>query len=245
MLIPSPRHTPTDLALWAAHQTADLAAGYPNPAAALAALSEFATGGRCYASCSWGKDSVVICHLIHRSGLPIPVVNLRVSPTRNPYCDTVRDRFLSRFPLDYHEIPVDYSGCGEWFTEWWNTASYHRWDAGWREAVRWFGRRHISGVRAAESGGRKIRMRCWGQNSPLSSAPIGWWTTPQVFAYLAAHDLPAHPNYAMLGGGRWPRERLRVAELGDTMGQQYGRGEWEREYYGDLLRRLESVQSEE
>ncbi|TXH99574.1 MAG: hypothetical protein E6Q76_19695 [Rhizobium sp.] len=62
-----------------------------------------------------------------------------------------------------------------------------------------------------------------------------------VFAYLAFHGLPVHPNYAMLGAGRWPREYLRTAPLGGKRGDQFGRAEWEREYYGDVLRRLEVI----
>lgn len=85
-------------------------------------------------------------------------------------------------------------------------------------------------------------MRCarWGISTERTCAPLAWWTAADVFAYLATHDLPVHPAYAMLGGGRWRRERLRVAEIGDTHGKGGGRLEWETEYYGDALRRLQA-----
>jgi phosphoadenosine phosphosulfate reductase len=96
------------------------------------------------------------------------------------------------------------------------------------------------GIRADESSGRRIRTLRWGLNSPNGSAPIAKWSTQDVFSYLAVNDLPVHPAYAMLGGGRWPRERLRVAEIGDSHGTGGGRREWEMEYYGDVLRRIEA-----
>jgi len=57
---------------------------------------------------------------------------------------------------------------------------------------------------------------------------------------MNAYNLPVHPAYAMTAGGRWDRKHIRVASLGGQRGAQYGRREWEREYYGDVLRRLEA-----
>jgi hypothetical protein len=42
----------------------------------------------------------------------------------------------------------------------------------------------------------------------------------------------------MLGSGRWQRERIRTAEIGDVHGTRMGRTEWEREYYPDILARI-------
>jgi phosphoadenosine phosphosulfate reductase len=42
----------------------------------------------------------------------------------------------------------------------------------------------------------------------------------------------------MLGGGRWDRNYIRVAEIGDIHGNGIGRTEWESEYYNDEIRRL-------
>lgn len=111
------------------------------------------------------------------------------------------------------------------------------WNAAIRACARRHGPRHVPGIRAEESSGRLIRQWVYGEASPNGCAPITRWSTADVFAYLATRRLPVHPAYAMLGGGRWPRERLRVAEIGDTHGAAGGRREWEREYYGDVLRR--------
>ena len=54
------------------------------------------------------------------------------------------------------------------------------------------------------------------------------------------HAMPVHPNYAMLGVGRWDKYRLRVAAVGHCEGDGMGRREWEREYYGDILNRTEA-----
>ena len=95
-------------------------------------------------------------------------------------------------------------------------------------------------ARDTVAGARKIMARTHGASTRSTCRPITWWSVQDVFSWLAAKDLPAHPVYAMQGGGRWPRERIRVASLGGRRGSGIGRSEWEREYYGDVLRRLES-----
>jgi phosphoadenosine phosphosulfate reductase len=174
----------------------------------------------------------------------VPLAHLR--PTNhNPDCDAVRDDYFTRFPgQSYHEVLVDYGSLHAQHLP--DSELDRETDRAWYAAIRdceeRFGPRHVLGIRADESGGRKMRCRVWGENSPNGCAPIAWWTTADVFAYLAHHDLPVHPAYAMFGGGRWPRERLRVAEIGDTHGRGGGRAEWEAEYYGDVLRRLQAAQ---
>lgn len=84
----------------------------------------------------------------------------------------------------------------------------------------------------------------WGTTTTSTCAPIGFWKNDDVFAYLKKYDLPVHPNYAMLGGGRYKRESIRVAEIGDTHGSGMGRSEWEREYYPDILNKNIKYQHE-
>jgi len=249
MLVPSDRHRPKDLAVWHELEIADaVEAGridWPRLVdRSLDSIAAFVADDRAYLSVSWGKDSVATAHLCHQAATergiaPVPVVNLRVYPTRNPDCDAVRDLFLARFPAPYHEELVDYSVVDPRLPSiTWDRQTYALWDAAWRRVERRFGQRHISGIRASESFGRRKRMQRFGLNSPNACAPIGWWRLDDVFAYLAASDLPVHASYAMLGGGRWDRRRLRVSEIGDEKGCGCGRREWEIEYYGDALRRL-------
>lgn len=244
-LIPSDRPSRVDLALWSDLEKADRVHGARLLAGskvgdALAALREFLSAGPAYVSVSWGKDSVVVAHLCREACPTAPLVHLR--PTNhNPDCDAVRDHYLRHFPgQQYAEQPVDYGNLhaqglprGDL-----DRLTDSRWYAAIAKAQARYGGWHVSGVRAEESFGRRARCRRWGVSSPNSCAPLAWWTVADVFGYLAAHDLPVHPAYACLGGGRWEREQLRVAEIGDTRGTGLGRAEWEWEYYGDVLRRL-------
>jgi len=191
-----------------------------------------------YAGVSWGKDSVVVAHLLWRFARHVPLVHLR--PTNhNPDCDAVRDAYLAQFlGQTYEETIVDYSTVDRLRLT--DHEIDKETDRIWYEAIRQLNQRfdgYILGVRAEESSGRDIRIRKWGLESSVSLLPIGRWRTSHVFAYLAMHNLPVHPAYAMLGGGRWKRDRLRVAEIGDTHGTGSGRFQWEREYYGDFLSR--------
>lgn len=244
MLINSPRLQRTDLELWQEHEQAD-AVHAQSPEferrvqQAENAIAEFLECNPvCYAGVSWGKDSVVLAHLLWLQAPSVPLMHLR--PTNhNPDCDAVRDDYFRRFGGQmYSEIIVDYSGIDPLSTrEAWDKAT----DSEWYRRIREFGKpfhgRHMLGIRAEESTGRRIRFCRWGLNSPNGSAPIGRWSTQDVFSYLQREQLPVHPAYAMLGGGRWRRDRLRVAEIGDSHGTGGGRSEWETEYYGDILRR--------
>lgn len=240
MLIASSRHRSEDLELWTEMEAADLVHGQSTGLQrkvdrSIAEIKSFAERGPCYAGVSWGKDSVVMAHLIQRSGLTIPLVWIKQIPLYNPDCELVRDSFLSMQAMSYHEIVV-LLRAGHY--TWHATGSI---EAGFSEAYYRFGHRHISGIRAGESGGRKIRMRRHGLSSANACAPLGWWTEQDVFGYLAAHDLPVHPVYAMLGDGRWERKHIRTCRLDGRAGDQFGRAEWEREYYGDVLNRLNST----
>lgn len=244
MLIQSYRHTPEDLELWAELEAADsLRCTRNRQAEALNAIIAFTVDQPpCYAGVSWGKDSVVVAHLLWCTARHVSLMHLR--PTNhNPDCDAVRDAYFAQFSgQPYVEVEVSYEGIDRANTphQELDRLTDQRWYAAIREFEKPYNGRHVLGIRADESAGRRIRMLRWGLNSPNACAPIGRWSTADVFAYLAS-ELPVHPAYAMLGGGRWPRERLRVAEIGDTHGSGGGRAEWEREYYGDVLRRIEAT----
>lgn len=247
MLIRSHRHAPADLAMWAEYEAADKRLEHDTGfgfrvANAMQALIDFTLNQPpSYAGTSWGKDSVVLCYLLRCVAPHVPLMHLR--PTNhNPDCDAVRDDYFARFPgQSYVEVPVSYEGIDRVSTP--HQELDQLTDKRWYEAIRKFSQpyngRHILGIRGEESTGRRFRMMRWGENSPNASAPIGHWSHQDVFAALAVFDLPVHPAYAMLGAGRWPRDRIRVAEIGDTHGTGGGRREWEQEYYGDVLRRIE------
>lgn len=245
MLIHSDRHRPEDLELWSELEAGDREHGKRRQHLvmvdrSLEVIRRFAATGPCYCGVSWGKDSVVVAHLCLLTDPSIPLIHLRPS-NHNPDCDAVRDDYFRRFPGQaYYEVRVDYGDlhAQNLPVHELDRATDKRWYAAIRESGRQYRGRHVLGIRSEESGGRRLRQMIWGESSPNGCAPITRWSTADVFAYLAANRLPVHPVYAMLGGGRWPRDRLRVAEIGDTHGTGSGRREWELEYYGDIIRRL-------
>lgn len=238
-LIRVPEQRRSDLALW--HKfarldtvTAATEAHCQRVECAIDDIREFVSSvdGCCYAGVSWGKDSVVLAHLIAESGVDIPLVWVRVEPIANRHCALVRDDFLSRWPLRYEEIEV---WCSRDDAGWHATGTL---ETGFGRAAAAFGDAYLSGVRAEESGSRKVRMRSHGVIGRRTCAPIGWWSGEDVFGYLHGHDLPIHPAYAMSLGGTWERNRIRVASLGGKRGTGRGRREWEETYYPEHLAEL-------
>src|SRR5690606_6470004 len=157
MLIPSHRHTPADLRLWAELEDADrahaaAASMRDKVARSLDAVRSFLTVGAAYCSVSWGKDSVVALHLALQVRADLPARTIRVDGSRHPYCDAVTYAARARYPSDCAEIhcsyaPVRRAVVGE---------TYGREpDKIWPAAIRAMRapagtRRHISGVRAQE-----------------------------------------------------------------------------------------------
>jgi len=198
------------------------------------AIRAFAAAGRCYAGVSWGKDSTVIAHLVATETPQVPLVYVRVVPVANPDCALVRDAFLGRFPaLIYHEVQV---AC--WRNETGMLRAAGTLERGFAEASALHGRRYVSGVRGEESGARQLTVRRNGVATTDSCRPLAWWSAADVWAHLAAHDLPIHPAYACSQGGAWPRDRIRVSGLGMRRGRGAGRAEWEIRYYGEELRQI-------
>lgn len=245
-LILSKRHSARDLEQWSLCERLDAvnAKRLPLPQMILRATNEMGDFARrvggCYAGTSWGKDSSVLAHLCYllqaEHGIIIPVVWVKVLPIANPDCALVRDAFLAQHPLaNYHEIEV---WCAHDADGWHARGTLEK---GFAQAAKQFDARHISGIRGAESGPRKHRMMTYGVSSENTCAPIGWWSTPEVYAYLYQYKLPVHPAYACSQGGIWHRDRIRVASLGGKRGQGHGRAEWEMYYYGKEVRALEET----
>lgn len=240
MLLTCDRHTLADLAYWSELESADRVHGGWLASSgrgqhATEAIRQFIIHSPCYAATSWGKDSLALCHLLHISQVRVPLVHIvQEGPLKDPYQILVRDAFLSLYPCDYYEIVVP--GDNRIDDDGKRSPQLIR---GIDLAAKQFGtRRYISGLRADESGVRKIRARtgipdgsCW---------PLCWWTADDVFGWIAHYQLPLHPAYGMTGNGRYNRRHLRVSTIGGPKGNQFGRAEWEREYYGDVLRRLEA-----
>jgi phosphoadenosine phosphosulfate reductase len=246
MLIISDRQTAKDLEIWREYEECDAIRSTGSrleskERLAISALDRFVSTAGAYIGVSWGKDSVVVADLALRHGLDLPLVHLYCSPSHNYYCDSVRNEFLKLYPnAKYTEVLCDY---GDIYSRnlpdpIQDLLTDEIWYASWEKVNDMFVDRHISGIRGQESGIRSIRMRRWGMSTDHTCAPIGYWHDNDVFAYLYKYNLPVHPNYAMLGDGRYSREHIRVSEIGDIHGNQAGRAVWEREYYPDILNRI-------
>lgn len=238
MLIPSERHRPEDLELWAELEEADKVHGARllrsgKVERSVAALQEFAARGPCHLCFSGGKDSTALLGVAAMANLPLPIVWFRAIPKHNPDIPAVIEAMGAAVEIIDYESPVPV-----------RMTSLEAEDIAGRNfltACRNYERRQgrrVLGVRADESHARRMKMNRWGLTTENSCTPLGWWNAADVFGFLAVQSLPVAPVYAMLGGGRWPRDRLRIDALMGERGDGSGRAEWEREYYGDVLRRL-------
>lgn len=237
MLIASERHAPVDLALWAEYESADLANARrlgPKVDAALDAIRAFLSLGPCFVGVSGGKDSSVTAQLVRRIDADVPLIYIRAVPHGNPDTPKVLEAIGNVEVIDADYSGIDARALGPWGVE----AEKDRIFFGvCDQLVRTHGRR-VLGIRAAESRKRSLRIGRYGLATAHSLAPIGRWSTADVFAYAAAFGVPLHPAYAMLGGGRWGRDVIRVDELGGERGDGKGRYQWEFEYYGDIINRF-------
>lgn len=231
MLIAIPQHSPLEIERWNSLERGDSVVSGLRKQASLVnrsvqAISTFtAESSSGYCGVSWGKDSVVVAHMIaalaKRGGPVIPLVWVRVERAENPHCPLVRDAFLRAYDHPYREIEVALNRRKGHLTS----------EAGFKLAANMFGNRHISGVRADESSVRMLRCMKHGEVSAGTCAPLSWWKAENIFAYLYANNLPVHPAYAFSMDGLLPREHLRVASLGGERGTGWGRREWEMRYY--------------
>jgi phosphoadenosine phosphosulfate reductase len=193
-------------------------------------LMAFTGAGACYCGTSWGKDSVVVAHMVATMVPRIPLVWVRVEPRFNPDCLLVRDEFLCKFPAaKYEEIVVQ---CVKDDTGWHARGTL---EEGFAQAAKRYGPKYISGIRGDESSTRARRMKHYGERTINTCAPIGRFSGMDVFAYLHNRGLPVHPAYACTMGGAFEHERIRVATLGGKRGDGMGRAAWEWEYYRDEL----------
>jgi phosphoadenosine phosphosulfate reductase len=229
MLIKSDKHTKEDLQLWNSYEEMDkinsqkLTLIKKEKKAIECILYAYKNYGYC--GVSWGKDSTVIAHLIYKSELNIPVVWIKVNPIFNPQCIDVRDNFLNKFNIKYEEIEVN---CR---VSKYDVHATGTLEAGFKKAIKKYGAWHISGVRGDESNIRTLIQMKYGLATEKTLRPISYWSAEEVFAYLYKYDLPVHPSYAMLAGGLFDREYLRVASISGKRGNGLNRELWENMYY--------------
>lgn len=140
-----------------------------------------------YVACSWGKDSLVVAHLVWSAS---PAVLLfhdgsEDEDEQDNYTE-VRESFLSQFPMPYKGIVRGYNaGDGGGLYEQLPTEPMV-----------------FLGLRAEENSRRRMALSRHGlihqykSDSPVRPrghwrcCPIAWWSWRDVWAYIMAHDLP-------------------------------------------------------
>lgn len=185
----------------------------------------------CYASISWGKDSSVIAHLIAANNLSIPLVWVKVEPIFNPDCELVRDAFIAQYPnINYIEHSIQCPIIDG------KVHAKKTLETGFKYIEKITKTNHrITGIRGQESGTRKMRQKIHGVASANTLAPITYWKTLEVFAYLQYFNVPTHPAYAMTKGGLFDRNHLRVSSIGGKRGSNFDRSQWEKMYYPEVF----------
>lgn len=229
MLITTDRHKPEDLELWEGYKELDSITDY---SPRKVELSKIIIESWCEKHAdavfftSWGKDSVLLLDFAYRLGVKCPVVYM-YTERENPDCRLVERAFLDTHPgLDYHAEFFEYERVRPK-------------DLQWKELAQMYGHHRITGIRNDESNVRLLLYKRFGFMSDRSCRPLALWTGREVFAYIHQNNLPLCPVYGYLGGGRWERDQLRTHSLAGTAANGIGRAEWEREYYPDLLARIE------
>ena len=232
MLIKCSRHTEKDINMWESYCEFDILYFLINERKIKlkieAVLNEIYKFKADYISISWGKDSTVLAHLC--KDLQLPFVCFR-NRFENPYNDIVKNDFISKYSINYIEYWSEITDKN-YINE---QVQFHTIKA-YKKAQKDYGDKCILGIRQDESPSRTLSAIKFGISSKLKCRPLLRWSVNDIFAYLEKFELPVHPNYAMLGGGRYPRDKIRVGPL--SMGSQKGAELWEKEYYGDLLNRL-------
>ena len=238
MLIESSRIKPEDMKRWKELERFDQVLSKSSRLTKLeeksrAMIREFLSKNNSgYAGISWGKDSTCLAHLVSTEYPEYPMIHIIAKPIDNPDCPLVRDAFLSKFNINYHEIVVDYSDVktdipGEYTKD--------IFFDGFDIAANRFGDRYITGLRADESSGRKMFAKSYKGKTNRVCAPLIQWSGVFVFAYLKKYDLPIHPAYACSMNGALDRCKIRVDVLGDEPGIGMGRRIWEHAYYPELV----------
>lgn len=100
----------------------------------------------------------------------------------------------------------------------------------------------VVGIRAEESRGRRMGVARYGRifdsraSGMLTAWPLARWTSMDVWAIIAAHDIPYNRAYDL----PWdrPREELRVSYWAGETFRTYGRYAWLKHHHPELFRRL-------
>ena len=137
-----------------------------------------------YVACSWGKDSTVLLHLAQQVSPGIPAISFGHPDRRFFDYDSVIERYCNQNPTNL--ITIDIEGD--------HVPDKVKLTALWRDYPV-----SLVGVRKEESKYRSMSISKYGllhqfQSGTQSGAwrcyPLGYWQWKDVWAYIAAHQLP-------------------------------------------------------
>lgn len=179
--------TPTERAAFLAHT---LTGEYRRAIARAEAIIQRAIDALppAFVAVSWGKDSVVMLHLVQRYLPDVPVVH--VGDRHEDWLDNytaVRDEYARRQPLpNYNHVEVEIGGASV-------TAAINNTPLPEQYPARYLG------LRLEENGGRVFALRRYGaihqyttgqQAGQWRICPLIDWRWRDVWAYIADHELP-------------------------------------------------------
>lgn len=146
---------------------------------------------RSYVSVSWGKQSIILAHLVWCIDKTIPAVHWggEDSDLIGDF-ENVKQQFLSRYPMEYVEM-IRETKLREAILEFEKVNSYQG---------------AFIGLCAYESKGRTytIKNSNWNnifirKDGTARSCPLGLWTQDDIAAYLAINQLPLLSPYHRFG----------------------------------------------
>lgn len=175
---------------------------------------------RPYLACSGGKDSLVALYLCREL---MPEIAVIWSDDELEYPE--QPGYIRTIGRDYLRIVKGATTHAGWFIPWqespywrepepqmeWIDQPLDKWSRDHYDAV-------VLGLRATESRHRRIRTQRFGAvylpaDGQLRINPIQHWTLADVWAYIAANDLPYNPVYDRLSAIGVPREEQRIGPL--------------------------------
>jgi len=151
----------------------------------------FRVAPRSYLALSWGKQSIIVAHMIFRIAVRVACVHWS-NPNAERLADftATRDTFLSRFLLDYTEFPegdTDLKGNGKRYMQQQGLTGV------------------LMGLAAEESNGRKYTLK-QGKETIMQyrdgtwrGCPLADWIVPDLAAYIATYNLPLLRPYRRYG----------------------------------------------
>ena len=179
VLIPSPRHTSADLALWREYEQSDLVhyQSLCESGAIDRSLDAMKNLARqpCYAAFSGGKDSLVVLGLLNECGLlkSLPVVWFCANPKHNPDAYIAVTLASEYFGIEIEVIQYDSPVPLGMSSEVAESLAGKAFMAACRETAAQCGKA-ILGLRADESRQRLMRCARYGLETSTSIAPLAW-----------------------------------------------------------------------